>query len=63
MKVKTGFTIGQELAFSKTKITECLSESKLGKETWVSVDSLIEHIKNIPDNNVKWELMSLLGGY
>lgn len=33
------------------------------KKEWVSVESLVNKIKNMPDNNVKSELMSLLGHY
>ena len=44
--------------FIKSINKKCANDIKL-----VSVESLINHIKDMPYNNVKAELMSLLGGH
>ena len=50
----------------KGKTYRVVSEYDLNKmnidKEWVSVEDLLNHIKNMPDNNVKSELMSLFGG-
>ena len=64
MKVKTKKWIFEDVEeLIKMPLDKASERIRELNETWVSVESLLKHIKDMPDNNVKSELMSLLGGY